>query len=244
MGGGVGVSCHGSHRVVSENAQVSMPECGVGLVPDVGGSLLLARGPGRLGEYLGITAARMGPADAIYAGFADVFVPFENWNALRAELVATGDAGAVARFSSEHEVGSLHLQQEAIDRLFESSKLDEIVAALEADGSEFAQASLKAMGRNSPLSMLKAMGRNSPLSMSVGLEIIAAARQADDIRETLRHEYRFVYRCMEHGDFLEGIRAAIIDKDRKPQWPHSMTNVPEAAVARMRASLGENELTF
>ena len=75
MGGGVGVGCHGSHRVVCESSRIAMPECGIGLVPDVGGSLILARAPGRLGEYLATTAARMGPADAIAAGFADMFVP-------------------------------------------------------------------------------------------------------------------------------------------------------------------------
>jgi enoyl-CoA hydratase/carnithine racemase len=91
MGGGVGVGGHASHRVVGESAQVAMPECGIGLVPDVGGSLLLARAPGRLGEYLGVTGARMGPGDAIHAGFADYFVPEAAWEALKAELCATGD---------------------------------------------------------------------------------------------------------------------------------------------------------
>ncbi|MCE8455287.1 enoyl-CoA hydratase/isomerase family protein, partial [Rhodovulum sulfidophilum] len=90
MGGGVGVGCHGSHRVVGESSQVAMPECGIGLVPDVGGSLILARAPGRMGEYLGVTGRRMGPADAIYAGFADYFLPEAEWPALRDELIATG----------------------------------------------------------------------------------------------------------------------------------------------------------
>jgi enoyl-CoA hydratase len=75
MGGGVGVGCHGSHRIVGDSSQIAMPECGIGLVPDVGGSLILARAPGRLGEYLGTTAARMGPGDAIHAGFADYYIP-------------------------------------------------------------------------------------------------------------------------------------------------------------------------
>ncbi len=80
MGGGVGVGCHGSHRIVGETSQIAMPECGIGLVPDVGGSFLLALAPGRLGEYLGTTGARMGPADAILAGFADLFVPEAEWD--------------------------------------------------------------------------------------------------------------------------------------------------------------------
>jgi len=79
MGGGVGLGCHLPHRIVCESSQIAMPECGIGLVPDVGGSLLLARAPGRFGEYLGTTASRMGPADAIFAGFADHFVPQDDW---------------------------------------------------------------------------------------------------------------------------------------------------------------------
>jgi len=80
--------------------------------------------------------------------------------------------------------------------------------------------------------------------MSVGLSIIKAARDTKSIRETLRQEYRYVYRCMEHGDFLEGIRAAIIDKDRQPKWPNTLTNTPQSKIDQMCASLGDNELTF
>ncbi|HKK36935.1 MAG TPA: enoyl-CoA hydratase/isomerase family protein, partial [Paracoccaceae bacterium] len=97
MGGGVGVGCHGSHRIVCEGSQIAMPECGIGLIPDVGGSLILARAPGRLGEYLGTTASRMGPADAIHAGFADYFVPAPQWDALKDDLIAHGDWEAVDR---------------------------------------------------------------------------------------------------------------------------------------------------
>ena len=95
MGGGVGVSCHGSHRIVCETSQIAMPECGIGLVPDVGGSLMLAQAPGRLGEYLGTTCARMGPADAIFVGFADTYVPAQDWPALIERLEKTGDISAI-----------------------------------------------------------------------------------------------------------------------------------------------------
>ena len=91
MGGGVGVGCHGSHRVVGDSSQIAMPECGIGLVPDVGGSYILANAPGRLGEYLGLTAARMNAGDAIHAGFADYYIPEDTWPALIAQLEDTGD---------------------------------------------------------------------------------------------------------------------------------------------------------
>ena len=95
MGGGVGVGCHASHRVVGDTSQIAMPECGIGLVPDAGGSALLARAPGRLGAYLGTTGTRMGPGDAILAGFADHYLPEDHWPDLTARLTATGDARLV-----------------------------------------------------------------------------------------------------------------------------------------------------
>ncbi len=112
MGGGVGVGCHGSHRIVGDSSQIAMPECGIGLVPDVGGSMILARAPGRLGEYLGTTAARLGAADAILAGFADTYIPEGDWPALIAELCRTGDVAAVAhRRADDVDVLGRHGQE-------------------------------------------------------------------------------------------------------------------------------------
>ena len=93
MGGGVGIGCHASHRVVGDTSRIAMPECGIGLVPDVGGSLLLARAPGRTGEYLGTIGHRMNAADAIYAGFADYYLPEQAWPELIKTLEQTGDNG-------------------------------------------------------------------------------------------------------------------------------------------------------
>ncbi len=223
MGGGVGVGCHGSHRVLGESAQVSMPECGIGLVPDVGGSLILARAPGRLGDYLGLTADRMEAGDAIYAGFADYLVPEADWPALVSELCKTGDEAAVDRASRPGPEARLGGWQNIIDDCFGPGTLTEIGARLEADGSEIATKALEAMRRN------------SPLSMAVTLEIIAAVRKADTIEAALDHECRFTSRSMEHGDFIEGIRAAVVDRDRSPTWRHGDWDVPAADVARMRA---------
>ncbi|MCE8418087.1 enoyl-CoA hydratase/isomerase family protein [Rhodovulum sulfidophilum] len=229
MGGGVGVGCHGSHRVVGESSQVAMPECGIGLVPDVGGSLILARAPGRMGEYLGVTGRRMGPADAIYAGFADYFLPEADWPALRDELIATGDWEAVDRAArTPPPPGELEALQPRIDALFAGERLLDIVNALSAEGSGFA------------LSALKVMERNSPLAMACAIEMQHRLKGSDDIRRALALEYRFTYRAPEHSDFLEGIRAAIIDKDRKPRWKHpGLDAVPGADVARMLMPLGE-----
>ncbi len=233
MGGGVGISCHGSHRVVCESTQVAMPECGIGLVPDVGGSLILARAPGRLGEYLGTTGARMGPDDAVYAGFADTYVPKLKWDDLRAALLEGGDPEVIGRFADTPPDGALRARQAEIDAHFGGEGLQDIVNALRADGGDFAE------------DALKALGRGSPLSMACTVEIVHRLRgPGADIGRALGLEYRFTWRAMEEGDFLEGIRAAIIDKDRKPNWQHALGALPGVAVSRMLMPLGPNALNL
>ena len=153
MGGGVGIGCHGSHRVVGESSQIAMPEVGIGLVPDVGGSLMLALAPGRLGEYLGLTAGRMGPDDAILAGFADHFIPQEKWGDVIEMIEASGDAAHVATHAEAAPQGALRPLQDDIDRTFAGETLGDILTGLRIEDSDFAQKTLKALNRNSPLSM-------------------------------------------------------------------------------------------
>ncbi|RMD48004.1 MAG: enoyl-CoA hydratase/isomerase family protein [Alphaproteobacteria bacterium] len=232
MGGGVGVACHGSHRILCESSRIAMPECGIGLVPDVGGSLLLARAPGRMGEYLGTTGTRMGPGDAIWAGFADHFLPESEWEALKAELIRSGRAEAVAEAAAPAPEAPLAARLEGVNRNFGGETLGDIIRALRHDGSDFARETLEVMGRN------------SPLSMACTVEIIHRLRgPGANIARALRLEYRFTSRAMEHGDFLEGIRAAIIDKDRNPRWRHpDPESVPALEVTRMLLPLGAEEL--
>ncbi|MGX9354213.1 enoyl-CoA hydratase/isomerase family protein [Roseobacteraceae bacterium S113] len=233
MGGGVGVGCHGSHRVVGESSKIAMPEVGIGLVPDVGGSLMLARAPGRLGEYLGTTAARMGPGDAIHAGFADYFVPEAAWPALIAELEESGDWEAIDRAALPAPDSALAAQQAEIDSHFGGETLGDILRSLRAEDTEFTAATLKSLSRN------------APLSVACAVEMVHRLRTSTaTIRSALELEYRFTHRAMEKGDFLEGIRAAIIDKDRAPAWQHALDAVPPLAVTQMLMPLGAKSLTF
>jgi enoyl-CoA hydratase len=231
MGGGVGISCHGSHRIVCGSSQIAMPECGIGLIPDVGGSLLLARAPGHLGEYLGLSATRMGPGDAIHAGFADTYVPREKWPRMLADLEETGAAEVIGAYAEAPPESPMAEQQGAIDALFAGKRLTDILGHLEAADSDLARGALKAIRRN------------SPLSAACTVELIHRVRVADDIRAALDLEYRFTYRSAEDGDFIEGIRAAIIDKDRNPHWQHDAPEeVTRAEIDHMLAPLGDAAL--
>ena len=233
MGGGVGVSVHGSHRIVTERSTVAMPECSIGLVTDVGASLVLANAPGHLGEYLALTGFRMNATDAIVAGFADACVASQDLPNLVAELAETGDAKAIRRFVLLPPTGKLEHRMDDIARLFSGATLPDIVDALAADDGEFAAESLKALQKA------------SPLSAAAILDIIRTVRAERTIETALREEYRFTFRSQSEGEFLEGIRAAVIDKDRAPNWsPGWNASLDEAAVARMRAPLGEDELKF
>ena len=231
MGGGVGVSCHGSHRVVCENSQIAMPECGIGLIPDVGGSLLLARAPGRVGEFLGSTARRMDAADAIYAGFADYYVPFENWDALRATLIETGDWTAVDRAAQPAPIAGLEVMQKKIDQYFAGETMGDIFRSLQSEENEFT------------ISALKSVNRSSPLAAVCAIEVIHRVRAADTIEAALGEEYKYTFRAVEHTDFVEGIRAAVVEKDRNPKWRHSnILEVPGAEATKLLMPLGENAL--
>ena len=232
MGGGVGISCHGSHRIVDDSAQIAMPECGIGLIPDVGGSRLLARAPKSFGAFIGLTGYRMSAADALFAGFADDYVPRAHWPALIADIVATGDVAAIDQHRPDTIPESQLMAWPETSRWFMGSTLPGVLDDLEHAGVENAQTHLKALRRQSPLAVV------------CGFNAIRAAADMT-LSEALAQEYRYVWRCMEYGDFLEGIRAQVIDKDRMPDWRHDrIEQVSAREAADMLAPLGDNELTF
>lgn len=229
MGGGVGVSLHGSHRIVGETSKIAMPECAVGLVPDVGGTHLLANAPGFLGEFLGLTGYRMDASGALYAGFADLFVPQADWPDLIQQLETTGATDCLT--SSVLETSELEAMQPEIDQVFGGADATEIWEALP-------RSSLVAQFE-------KLTVASSPLSLACTVGLVRMARAAQDVRKALEYEYRFTARVMEHGDFLEGIRSVIIDKDRSPNWRYpSLQDVPVKTVEDMLAPLYEPQLTL
>ncbi len=229
MGGGVGISCHGSHRIVCETSQIAMPECGIGLVPDVGGSLLLARAPGRLGEYLGTTGTRMDAGDAIYAGFADYFIPRADWPALIAQLEQGGDPSLIDTACHAAPHSKLAEQQPFIDANFAGATVADILRGFKGTAQEQAAE--------------KTLRRNCPLSVECTLQLVRRVRGPDTIEHALGMEYRFTYRSASEGDFVEGIRAAIIDKDRNPRWnPATLDDMTPMKTAKMLMPLGAEAL--
>jgi len=206
LGGGVGVTCHGSHRVVDKTSRIGMPECGIGLVPDVGGSWLLSRAPGRTGAYLGITGSHMSPGDAIFAGFADHFIPRSDWEDAKAELAKTGTVAVLKEAMRPPDKSALAGQQDEISKLFAGCDLTRIEARLRDADTPFASAALDRLAGV------------SPLAAATTLELLARVETVPGLRDALALEYRATWRSAEDGDFVEGIRAAIIDRDRKPDW--------------------------
>lgn len=225
MGGGVGVGGHASHRIVGDSTQIAMPETGIGLIPDVGGTLLLAQAPGRVGEYLGITGGRINAADAIYAGFADTYVPEQMWPEIIANLVESGDLGVLPKGLAPLAKGKLADLRPEIEASFGGTNMREIVAALEVSGTSFATEALKVIRRN------------SALSEEATLRLVRMTRATPTIREALSNEFRFTLRAVEKSDFLEGVRAQLIDKDRNPNWAYSLETLPEALLAELLAPL-------
>lgn len=231
MGGGVGLGCHGSHRIVCDSSKIAMPECGIGLIPDAGGSLLLANAPGYLGQYLGLTGTRMGPRDAIYAGFADTYIPNDHWPNLKLRLLKSGNVSLLDEYQTPTPKSTLAQVQPQISEHFGHEKLSDIFEALSSDYSEFAQRALKSLYRA------------APLALSCCLEVLKRLDGTQDIRTALRLEYRYTARAIDQGDFGEGIRAAIIDKDNAPKWAHeSYREVSFTEVRAMLADLGSDAL--
>jgi enoyl-CoA hydratase len=235
MGGGVGISAHGSHRVVTERTRLAMPETGIGFVPDVGGTWLLSRAGG-LGAYMAFSGATVSGADAIAAGLADFPVHSAHRQKLIERLQLIQFAGQVREvlleFHHELEAGELARHKPTLDQLMTGATVEEILARLSSDGSQIA------------LAAASRIGRNSPTSLKVTHALLGAAKGAS-LETCLVREFRAACSLLESHDLYEGIRAAIIDKDKAPRWrPSSLEEVTEASVKRILEGDGSPEPTF
>jgi enoyl-CoA hydratase len=213
MGGGVGLSSHGRHRVVTERTRFAMPETGIGYFPDVGATWLLPHTPGEVGIWIGLTGLEIGAADVIYTGLADVQVAAFQLPELIETLAGlsrgTGsrDVDVVLKnLSTDPGKGPLRLNSSLIERTFRFGTVGEIVTALEAEGSEFANETLRALQSR------------SPTSLTLALRLLHQGKQSRNLGECLRREFSACLEILRSPDFYEGVRAAVIDKDRKPKW--------------------------
>ena len=235
MGGGAGISVNGAFRIATERTLFAMPEVHIGLFPDVGASRFLNLCPGRIGLYLALTGARLTTYDALYCGFATHFVPHDRIAALR-QALETEPSDRIGRviqsFAAPMRPASLESLRPAIDRCFAGSSVEAIIAALEREEGAWAKEALSAIARASPLS-LKIVFRQ--MRLGAGMDVEAA----------LTLEYRLTQHCMAGHDFFEGIRALLVDKDRKPRWQHaSLAAVSDAEVDAYFAPIGDRELRF
>ena len=222
MGGGLGISIYGAYRVASEHAMFAMPETIIGFFPDIGGTWFLPRLPGELGAYLGLTGARVRGADTVRAGFATHYVPRAHIATLNAALAADG-AGALGAFAETLPAGTLAGEREAIDRVFAGDSVPAIVARLNAEGTDWAAATLKLLNGVSPAACVWS------------LRALRAATNLN-LAEALAVELRMTRVITKHPDFIEGVRAALVDRDRNPKWtPASLDQVDPAVIDRVFA---------
>jgi enoyl-CoA hydratase len=235
MGGGVGVSAHGTVRVVTETSKVAMPEVGIGFIPDVGGAFLLSRAPGALGLHAALTGAPFSGPDAIAMGFADHYVPHSELGAFTAAIVADGIEGALAGHAVEPPPSPLVAQRDWIDECFAGDTVEDIVAALRGH---------HAGAGTGPQDAANLIATRSPIAVSVALEAIRRAAKLDTLEDVLVQDYRVSSASARSHDLVEGIRAQIIDKDRNPKWsPATLAEVTAADVEAYFAPV-DDDLSF
>jgi enoyl-CoA hydratase len=237
MGGGVGLSAHASHRIVTERSSVAMPEVAIGYFPDVGACFVLARAPGFTGTYLALTGARAAAADAISCGLADLHIPAARLDELPAALADSRGMHDVKarldRFSAPPAAGRLAAARFWIDRCFGADTVEEIFERLAQSDEQEARAALETMRKM------------SPTSLKITLRNIRSALSFEEVEQSFAQDYRVSLACVAEHDFIEGIRAAIVDKDRNPLWrPDTLEGVTPDIVERHFRSVGALELKF
>jgi enoyl-CoA hydratase len=208
MGGGVGIALPCNFRIATENTRLAMPETGIGLFPDVGGGWYLPRLPGRVGEFMALTGARLDGAECRYLGLATHYVEQAALPDMIDRIASTPQRvqGPIGTFASSPPEARIEANLPQITRLFASDRLEEVLAALEADGGDWAQTELATLRSK------------SPLSCKVSLRLMAEGAKRISFADEMKAEYALAGRVVRTHDFREGVRALLIDKDNSPQW--------------------------
>ncbi|MBX9709656.1 MAG: enoyl-CoA hydratase/isomerase family protein [Xanthobacteraceae bacterium] len=237
MGGGIGLAGHSSHRVTTERTKIAMPEVGLGFFPDVGGTWLLSHAPGEVGTYYALTGNTMGGNEAVYIGLADVCISSKDWPALRAAITrlptgaGTSETMTLLKQFSANGLTPIAAHRQSIDRAFAHDTIERTVAALKDEDTEFARASLAAILDK------------SPRGLKLALKLLRLGRNSKSLKECLAREYRAVCEAYATHDFVEGIRAAIIDKDRDPKWsPPRLEDVTPQMIEQYLEPRGADDL--
>ncbi len=232
MGGGVGLSMPASVRIATERTTFAMPETGIGLFPDVGGGWFLPRLPGRTGLWLALTGARIKGADCCALGIATHFMAFDQVEGFKAALLEHPDSlmGALAHFVDDCGPAPIKAHREDIDRLFDGDSVETILDRLTVDGGDWARA------------QLDTLATKSPRTLKVAYRQLAHGAAFDDFADNMVMEYRIGSRVVRMHDFLEGVRAVIVDKDNAPKWsPATVGEVEDAVLDDIFAPLPAEE---
>jgi enoyl-CoA hydratase len=232
MGGGVGISQPARFRVATENTRFAMPETGIGLFPDVGGGWYLSRLPGRIGVFLAVTGHRLDGAEAHALGLATHYLPAAALDDAKARIAA--DPGAIATTLDALSVpapeAAILAHRADIDRLFAHDSVEGIVAALEADGGDWAQ------------QQLAVLATKSPQAMKVSLRLVLDGATMPTFEDEMRQEYAVASRVVQRHDFTEGVRALIVDKDNAPRWqPSTLDGVSDHVIEQIFAPLPDSD---
>ena len=232
MGGGVGIALPCTHRIATENTRLAMPETGIGLFPDVGGGWYLSRLPGRVGQFMVLTGARLDGAECHYLGLATHYVPQSSLEELIERITKMPDriSGVLGAASASAPEAKIATNQASIQRNFASDELEEIEAALEADDGDWAR------------SELATIRTKSPLSCKVSLRVLEDGAERRSFADEMTAEYALATRVVRTHDFLEGVRALLIDKDNRPKWdPPTAEYVTDEMLDELFAPLPESE---
>jgi enoyl-CoA hydratase len=226
LGGGIGLSAHGSHRIVTERSKLGMPETGIGFFPDVGGTWLLSHAPGELGTHLALSAGSVGAGDAIAVGLADSFVPADSIPALIESLESTPAEAAIAAVAHDAPVSGLLARRAELDAAYAGDSASVILDRLTGDDRA-------------------AVGSKSPTAVSVTLAALRRAGGLPSLEAALQQEFTMAMHAFLAPDFEEGVRAQVIDKDRQPKWsPPTIDDVTPDSVSAYFEAANDDEPLF